>query len=502
MKNHLQILFNRLLPLLLLLAFIAGMALIQFSTPDLPDNDGFYHIKFADLMRHEGLLPDFRWLPLTILNPQEFYDHHFLYHVALIPFTFGDLRLGAKWSAVIFPALSFLAIYYLFKRQGIPLAWVWALALLAVSEAFLYRMSITRAQSLSLGILALGMLWLLEGRHWRLAVLGFVYVWTYNAFPLLLVVGVLYSSAVLLIERKFQWKPMVFIAAGILAGLVINPYFPRNLIFTFQHILPKLAEPAVSGLGNEWFPYTTAQLLENSLPALLAFVSGALALGLTGRKMNVRTVFAFFVSLLFAFMLFRARRFVEYFPPFALIFSVFAWSPLLETLMELKVSDTPSSHLRRLQWIPIGLTIPIILFFGYFSIFDSRELIRSSKPANLYQDAAQWLQDNTPEGALVFQTDWDDFPRLFFYNAHNVYLAGLDPTYFQQYDPELYDLWVEITRGRVENPSDLILNNFGSSYVHSDLNHGDFLDAAYTDPRMVEVFRDDQSVIFQIAKNP
>src|SRR5688500_223854 len=73
-------------PLLVLLSlFIIGMALIQFATPDMPDNDGFYHIKFAQLIRTEGLKPDFPWLPLSILNPDEFYDHHFLFHVALIP---------------------------------------------------------------------------------------------------------------------------------------------------------------------------------------------------------------------------------------------------------------------------------------------------------------------------------------------------------------------------------------------------------------------------------
>ena len=49
------------------------MALVQFSTPDLPDNDGFYHIKLASLMRTEGLKPDFPWLPLSILNENEFY---------------------------------------------------------------------------------------------------------------------------------------------------------------------------------------------------------------------------------------------------------------------------------------------------------------------------------------------------------------------------------------------------------------------------------------------
>jgi len=156
------------------------MAIIQFVTPDMPDNDGFYHIKLAWLMRTEGLKPDFSWLPLSILNQQEFYDHHFLFHVALIPFTyFADLRIGAKWAAVTFASLAFLAVWYLFYRQRVPFAWLWALGLLGISDAFLYRMSITRAQSLSLGMLALAYAWLLEGKYKHLALLGFIVWWTW-----------------------------------------------------------------------------------------------------------------------------------------------------------------------------------------------------------------------------------------------------------------------------------------------------------------------------------
>ena len=89
-----------IVPVILLGIFFAYMVAVQFATPDMPDNDGYYHIKMAYLMRTEGLKPNFIWLPLTILSPREFYDHHFLFHVALIPFTYGELRMGAKWAAV------------------------------------------------------------------------------------------------------------------------------------------------------------------------------------------------------------------------------------------------------------------------------------------------------------------------------------------------------------------------------------------------------------------
>ena len=77
--------------------------------------------------------------------------------------------------------------------------------------------------------------------------------------------------------------------------------------------------------------------------------------------------------------------------------------------------------------------------------------VETLKPYDLYAGASNWLEQNTAEGELVFQTDWDDFPRLFYYNTHNTYLIGLDPTYLQLYDAELYNLWVDITQGDVED---------------------------------------------------
>jgi hypothetical protein len=99
----------------------------------------------------------------------------------------------------------------------------------------------------------------------------------------------------------------------------------------------------------------------------------------------------------------------------------------------------------------------------------------------------------------VFQTDWDDFPRLYYYNTHNTYLIGLDPTYMQIYNPELYALWVDVTRGKVEIPSDVINDRFGASYVVTDLTHLAFIKQAKADPGMEEVYRDSNAAVFQLT---
>ena len=484
---------KRVIPIVIFILFFVGMAIIQFATPDMPDNDGFYHIKLAYLMRTEGIKPDFSWLPLSILNAREFYDHHFLFHVLLIPFTFGDLHLGAKWAAVFFASVSFLAIWYLFERQRVPFAWLWALALLGISDAFLYRMSVTRAQSLSLAVLALGYAWLLEGKYKHLAVLSFIYVWMYDAFPLMIALAGLHLISVALIEQRLEYRLLLYISAGVILGMLLNPYFPENIIFSYRHMLPKLADATSVRVGNEWYPYETKQLLENSLPSLVAFASGILALGLSPRKMDVRTALGLLLTLLFGLMLFQARRFVEYFPPFALIFAAFAWAPLFKP--ESDSVPSTSSPLHRLA--PLMLSLAVVASITV-SVPRAREALDSSKSYTLYADSSAWLEKNTPAGARVFQTDWDDFPRLFFYNTHNTYLIGLDPTYMQLYDQDLYDLWVKITQGNLENPSRTIADTFGSHYIHTDLKHPGFLKVAAQDPGLKEVYRDDEAVILEV----
>jgi hypothetical protein len=215
----------------LFILFAGSLALVQYSSPSLVGNDGYYHIKMAYLMRTQGLKPDFIWLPLTILNPAKYVDHHFLFHVLLIPFTFGDLAAGAKFASVIFASLAFLSIWRLLQQSRVPLAGLWSLALLGVSETFLFRLSMPRTQSLSLAVLALGIHRLLQEKYWRVLFISLLYVWLYDAFPLILVIAGVITATRFLSSRRVTLKPLLFTGAGILLGLVINPYFPANLNF-------------------------------------------------------------------------------------------------------------------------------------------------------------------------------------------------------------------------------------------------------------------------------
>ncbi len=470
--------------------FLTALATIQFGTPNLAGNDGYYHIKLAQIMREQGLRPPFPWLPLTILNPEAYYDHHFLYHVLLMPFTYGDLRSGAKWASIILPAFTFLAGWLLLRGQRVPYAAFWSLGLLAVSAAFLYRMSMPRVQAVSLLMLFLTLHVTLTRRfHWLLP-LAFLYVWLYDAFPLVLVLVGLFVGMRWLIERRLDLRPLLYAVLGVGLGLVINPYFPDNLVFIYHHLLPKLTDATATKVGNEWYPYRTWTLVENSGLALAAFVAGIFALGWQERRMNTATATLLAISILFGLMLFKSRRFVEYYPAFALLFCAMAWAPLLNRW-------SPSQ-----PWLRRAL--PVIFALGlvpamWSNVQATRADLQESKSYQRYATASAWLEANTPPGSRIFQTDWDDFTRLYFYNTHNTYTVGLDPTYLQLYDPDLYDLWVDITKGRFEAPGQTIVETFGANFVITDLKHESFIREAKADPRLEEVYHDEFAIIFQVV---
>jgi hypothetical protein len=473
--------------------FSALFAFVQFGTPALADNDGFYHLRMAALIRQYGPRVPFTWLPLSILNQSAFYDHHLLYHVYLSLFAGGSdqaMIVAAKWASIFMPAAACVAIWWLLRGQKVRCAAIWALGLFAVSEAFLYRLSMPRAQAASLLVMALGLHWLLQRKFRWLIPLGFLYVWLYNAFPLLIVAAAVYAVATFLTERRIEWKAVMYPSIGIGLGLMINPYFPQNIAFIVNHLVPKISELGVS-VGNEWYPYDTWVLIENSGFALAAFLIGVFALIWRGQKFNRATLTAFALAVFFGLLTFKSRRFIEYFPAFALIFAALSISPLLE-------QAAGSKWAKRL--IPIGLLALLIAPLILTVTHARSAMVDQSKPAETYAAASYWIAQHATPGALVFQTDWDDFPRLFFYNPASVYTVGLDPTYMQLYDTSLYEDWVKITQGKVERPGAEIRARFGGEFVITDLQHTAFLKQARNDPGLKEVFRDNYAVVFEVGR--
>ncbi len=469
---------------------------LQFSTKSIccGDYDGYYHIMWSRLL-WEGLrahhLPRFTWLPLTTLNPRDYVDHHFLFHVLQIPFTwFHDLRLGAKLSSLLFAVLAVFSCYWLLVRCRIRFVLVWLVALLACSTPFLFRLNMAKAPPFAIIYLIVGSWLLFKKKYWLLTPLAFVFTLTYDMFVLLLAAALIWAIVIGWTEHRFEWRPIAFVLIGVVAGFVINPYFPHNLVLFYEHLKIKLTLGAFSTkVGQEWYPYSSWEFLGNSVVACIAMLVGYIAFDPADRKRAAHSLYFLLLATLLLFMNARWRRIAEYWPPFAVLFAAFSLQPWLagarsaysslsnEMLDELQPfldlhepADLARLSRRRelIQWLgAAGIAIILAVALGanlHVTIKD----IADSEPPDHYKAGMQWVRSNVPPGEIVFNTDWDDFPRLFYFDPTHRYVSGLDPTYLFDRDRELSKLYDRITLGKEKDPGPLIRDRFGSRYVFTD----------------------------------
>ncbi|HEV2914687.1 MAG TPA: hypothetical protein VGX92_15525 [Pyrinomonadaceae bacterium] len=503
---------------------------LQFSNSSIccGDFDGYYHIKWSRLlwenMRQGHLFPPtFKWLPLTTLNPKDYVDHHLLFHILQIPFTwFGDLRMGAKVAATVFASLAVFSCYWLIVRYRISYALVWLVAMLACSAPFLYRLSMAKAPPLSIIFMVAGIYLLFERRYRWLAPLAFLYVWTYSLFVTLGAAALIWTAVLAWSERRFEWRPLVWTTTGILAGFLVNPYFPKNVALFLEHLWIKVRLGDFStSVGSEWYPYESWFFLGSCLVAFVAMLVGYIAFDWSERRRAARPLFFLIFSTLLMIASFRSRRFVEYWPPFAILFAAFTLQAIFDgtrsaarrlpddVLDELRPfldrHERPGSaqRNRHREYWQTGAAAFVALLLGVVLVVNVTETAKTlgdESGPDRYRGGMQWIGANVPEGQLVFNTDWDDFPKMFFYDTAHTYASGLDPTYLLDKNPELSKLYEDITLGRIKDAGPIIRDRFGARYVFSDNEdvHNDFYFNAKESGWFDIVYEDDECTVLHI----
>jgi hypothetical protein len=461
---------------------------IQFAGPAIVGNDAYYHIRWSRILRASAPhLPAFTWLPLTELRAPAFADQHFLFHVLLMPFTFGDLRLGAKLAAPLFSAFALTSIFGLLVAYRIRHRWLWLIPLIAGSQPFLYRMSMTRAPSLSLALLGIGIYLILERRFISLAFLTFIFVWLYNLFPLILVFAFVYAATLWVSDRRIDLVAFYATCVGMVLGLVINPYFPKDVLLIFHHVHMLLAEATAIDVGTEWYPYDTWEMLIGNVAIFAFFFAALLAFDFRKRSRDHRPLFFLLLAAVFLLMSLRWQRFFEYWPPFAVLFAALTF--------DAERFEFPPRFPARLGIAGLATVLAVI---AILNVRAARADIRQLRDPFAMRGASAWLADHTPPGSLVFNTDWVEFPELFYYDQHNVYVTGLDPRYLLDSQPELWKLYDRITQGQEKQPAPIIRERFGTEYVVARNDSTDFLDAAKTSGDFDTVYSDEYASVLRV----
>jgi hypothetical protein len=522
------------------IAIVMIMAFLQFRTSAVccGDWDGYYHIRWSALLCENfsqfKWLPSFTWLPLTVLNPQDYNDHHFLFHLLQIPFLwFFEPVMAAKVAAVVFSSLAIFSVFWLLYRYDVDHLLIWFAAILTCANMFYYRMNMAKAPPLTIIFTIAGIYFLFERKYVWLLPLMFAFVWTYSLFPLLWIASIIWVVIIAWNERKFEWQPLVYTTAGMILGNVINPYFPANITLFMEHFWTKfkIGSDFAVAVGGEWYPYTGMELLTHFPVAMGAMLIGYILFMPKNRKLPEKaTFFLMFVTILLAAQ-FRSKRFAEYFPPFAVLFAAFSIQAFnikqtfelpdhfrrdMEPYLDADKTLTTDSRWKIFKQTAIwttGVVLALVFMVNMVGLqtfgVDFGGLvgtIASNESDDRYQRAAEWMtgtddngKENIPAGERIFNANWDDFPKLFFYNTKHSYVYGLDPNYLYSQNPDLYKLLTEITSGKVEEAGPVIREKFGANYVFTDAKENEDMVAKLLDSGWADiVYEDEEARVLKI----
>jgi len=413
---------------------------LQWSTPHLVDRDSLYHARYAQLLPERGLSREFPWTQESVWR-DGFSDKEFLFHALLVPFCRGDDPApGAKVAAWLMGAGLLATLAWILSSNGIRLAWFWVLLVPALGNHFLFRMQEVRPAILSVILLLAGIHFLLQSRWRAVAIVGFVYSWTYTAPHLLAAFACIDAVARWPDEKRFEWRGLAWAAGGVAAGLVVHPYFPNDLRLWWVMNVEIVArawdlggDPGVR-LGREFESVSPRSLVVSSTLVLLCFLGTFLAAAWRGGSLGARTrrLLAFMLGGFVMYLL--SGRFVEYFAPLALLAAASSADDLW-----------PREGRMRFALANVAGVLAIALTAR--SVWDTTTALRTYPGPDLV-GAAQWMKSTILAKETVIHLDWGDFPQLFYYDPSHRYLVGLDPMFLYVRSPERLKLLEDVKWGR------------------------------------------------------
>ena len=561
-----------------LLTFLL-FALVQFSTTNLAGNDSHLYIKLAELTRDNGLIKEFPWLNATVMKDNFTGLHFLYYILLIPFTFLGDLVFGAKIASLFFLSTMAAVFYMVLKNLKLKHNFFWFLFLLASSGYFLSRMNFARPLSFSVIFLLLIFYALIKKNNLLLFIISFFYVWAHGSFPLAVFLTLTFVALNYIYSKKIDYKTILASLGGTILAVLINPFFPNNINYfsiyylnsTPYQLTAQIMEWQPISIHQIFYdaPVLLIFFLALAVIFCLKFVLGIINNKefKNGREAENKIIasFLFIISTAFFVGMLLQGRFIDYWVPFSIIFVAFYIELLFKTFPNSFLTKQDNLFPIKQSVIPTGASearasgaeesVNAIMFYSNSSYFKKIQLIRSQIPRLLsslgmtkitkliliiiiafsiwskvsfvssecgtdesnknIRETSLWLKENTPEKSIVFNVNWGDFSKMFFYNARNYYVLGLDGKFMYNLSPEKYWFYAHLGDGIVCNKEecgednnnlsiyDVLKNEFNANYIFASLMHDGFdytnlTDILNSDSRFEKVFENEGGMVWKI----
>lgn len=456
------------------LCWMFAVTFVIFNTNSLPGYDAYYNVQIAEIMsKGTWAITEFPWTTCSIWA-DFYFDKEWLFHVYLIPFIalFGKIQ-GAKIATIM--AVFFMGLSWgiLLKALGLKkhLFSAMIFMLFATGYLFLGRIVLCRSILFSLIFLPLAITCAIQGKRLLLFIVIYLYTLSYvgawQALPIILIFDAFG------IKKHEPWskdlKKMMFpyVVAGLVAGVIFNPYFPVNIKGIFiQTILVLKAKWFGVGGGeimqaSELAPISSKRVLWH-LPLFIiyGYTVHSMWMNRSFKEMRRPAGVFFILSTLYLVLTIFSQRFIEYLAPFFAVFVIMYWYEFPNKKWFDYDSDT------KIHISPHKFRITFLLIFLLFGGISIALLNKNFYRENLfYKDSTDWLKGHVKENEIIFTGDWDKGAVLFFHAPEFRYLVMLEPYFMYAHSPEKYFLWNKICQGKISRPSIPIVNEFNSTVV-------------------------------------
>ena len=444
---------RRWLPLSLLLAGFATYYWIFFLPPRLvgaSEPDRYYHLGLSRLLAEGGLL---RVLPqVEDLNWGRYFpDKEFLFHAL----TGLAWKLGGETATMLVVPLLGLAIaatlYFAMPRalSGARAATIIGLALL-FSAVFLFRLTLLRPHLAAILCFCVLLAGIVRNRGWVSALGAAGFALSYHALYLA-VLPIAVAAFIPWPERRHRrWLAP---AAGLVVGVLINPYFPGSVVIGWQVL--KLA------LGIDLPPYWLpgAELQATPLAEYLAFfgflpllvaLAAVLSWKLRARlaELAPERVYLFALTALLVLLSVKSARAIEYAIPCAI---------LLAGHLALLVPDR-----RALA----AAAIALVLVQGNTAWIYFNDIWYRPQGGNTghYFEAIAKIPAGS-RGAKVFNCEWEAGSYLLYARPDLRFVDLLEPALLWQVSHEKYAARLRLIMGIEPQPYAVLRNGFHADYV-------------------------------------